>query len=285
MIFHNIDYKIIRCALGVTLALGLAAPLKAQTAETSRNRPDFLTTLPRIHQVQDWLVSASPFAMPIRPENGSVVQQTPPDFSWPYQGRGHYQFRLTLPDGSNAERLVTANFLHWQQSLPPGRYSWQVRFWPQNGTATDWSTSRGFTVPADAWPFVLGDVDALYDEAARRPHPRTLPTGSDFTRLKTELLTGARRNRFVAFAQSVEPKLGGPMVSDVAESVADYDDIVDRRKAEGRIVAQSGEEVETMLGMAFVGIIREQPDMIADAKRRLLNMAGWSIHGGTGNGS
>ncbi len=247
--------------------------------------PAQLTALPTLDPPRDWVAGGDPLAMPVRPENGATVLQTPPDFSWPYQGRGYYQFRLLPPDGEPVERLLSTNYVLWPKELPPGSYAWQVRHWPSGGDAGAWSAPRRFTVPADAWPFVVSDIEALYEKAAKMPHPRTLPKGPEFEQLKNELLTGARRNRFAAFIKSVAPKLGGPMAADVTESVSDYKDVLDRRKAEGRIVAATAEELETMIGTAFIGVMTDQPDFAEDAKRRLLNLASWSIHGGTGNGS
>lgn len=268
---------------GLVLALILTGGAAAQPARPAG--PAHIAALPALDPPKDWVAGGDALAMPVRPENGAVVLQTPPDFSWPYQGRGYYQFRLQPPQGEPVERLVSTNYLLWPQELPPGAYAWQVRFWPANGSAGAWSEPRKFNVPADAWPFVMPDVEALYERAAKMPHPRTLPKGAEFERLKNELLTGSRRNRFAAFIKAVAPKLGGPMAEDVKESVTDYSDVLDRRKAEGRIVAATSEELETMIGMAFVAAITDQEEFAQDARRRLLNLASWSVHGGTGNGS
>lgn len=247
---------------------------------------DFLTHLPRPEPVDDWLVTPDPLAMPIRPANGAVVRQTPPDFSWPDQGRDTlYEFRL-LPDGGDvAQRIVTVNYVLWPRALPPGGYGWQVRRWGRDSDPGPWSQVRRFTVPEGAYSFVVPDIDQMYERATLMLHPRTLPKAAAFERLKAELLTGGRQNRFNALLKIYEPRLGGPMTPDVGESAGHYDDIVERRKAEGRIVAATTEELETLLAMAFIAAITERGDFIDEAKRRLFNVAGWSVHGGTGNGS
>lgn len=266
--------------------LMLAQPALAQIQATVLPPVlEHFTKLPTLSPPQDWLVSKDALAMPIRPENGTVALQNPPDFTWPDQGDGVYQFRLQAAEGEPIERLVPGNFILWDKELATGQYGWQVRFWPRNGAPWPWSDTRRFTVPTGAYPFVVPDMSTVFEKASKAPRPRTFPTGPAFDRLKAELMTGSRQNRFAGFIKAVAPKLGGEMTQDPVESAAQIVDVVERRKAEGRIEQATHDEIDILIGTAFIGMVTGQAEFLDEARRRLVNMAKWSPRGGTGLGS
>src|SRR5256885_3019262 len=75
---------------------------------------------------RDLLAPAHPGAPMIRPRECSTVDQTPPDFSWPYVGTGPYTVNLTFPDSHTEQVTATYNWLNWNAALPAGNYTWTV---------------------------------------------------------------------------------------------------------------------------------------------------------------
>jgi hypothetical protein len=118
---------------------------------------------------QDLLVSTNPGAALIRPRECSVVEQTPPDFSWPFIGTGPYTVTLTFPDSHIEQRTATHNWLNWNGTLPAGNYTWTVTHADQT------SQPRQFTVSTIAVPFVVPDMTSVISQLLAKPHPRGMP--------------------------------------------------------------------------------------------------------------
>lgn len=101
----------------------------------------------------DFLVKADPVLASVRPADCSRVFQTPPDFTWPASRGGNtYTVTLTFPDGTTASRTTTANWLAWDEALPPGTYTWTVA---STGRVDGTSQPRSFTVDASAAAFSI----------------------------------------------------------------------------------------------------------------------------------
>src|SRR5882724_12303875 len=118
---------------------------------------------------RDLLAPAHPGAPMIRPRECSTVDQTPPDFSWPYVGTGPYTVNLTFPDSHTEQVTATYNWLNWNTALPAGNYTWTV-------TRADLTSQpRQFSVSASAMPFVVPDMTSVINRLLAKRHPRGLP--------------------------------------------------------------------------------------------------------------
>ena len=145
--------------LPLVLAAWLSAPAPSSTAQPV----DWMTAVP---------LSASSAA--IRPADGTEVEQTPPDFSWPALEPGtSYRFALRYPDGTEHTRTGADNWLNWHEALAPGEYTWQVDATTAKGLAS--GAVRRFRIGTHAVPFVVPDTGTLVSRASGKPHPRGLP--------------------------------------------------------------------------------------------------------------
>ena len=64
--------------------------------------------------------NAQKLEAPVRPPDCAVVEQTPPDFSWPAHGvASKYRFALTFPDGKIKTHSVDHNWIAWPGALAP----------------------------------------------------------------------------------------------------------------------------------------------------------------------
>ncbi|MGH8129595.1 MAG: hypothetical protein ACRES3_01925, partial [Steroidobacteraceae bacterium] len=136
---------------------------------------------------QDLLVADDPGAAMIRPRECSVVEQTPPDFSWPHLGAGPYTVTLTFPDSHTEQRTATQNWLNWNGTLPAGSYLWTVTHAEQT------SQPRQFTVRADAVPFVVPDMTGVIDHLLAKPHPRGLPDTATLQAMASQRASAIQR--------------------------------------------------------------------------------------------
>lgn len=212
----------------------------------------------------DFLVRSDPTLAPVRPADCATVTQTPPEFTWPPQnGSNTYELTLTYPDGRQAARTTTGNWVLWDEPLPAGEYTWRVKV---SGASNHASQPRKFTVARDAVPFVVPSGDALVEHATAAPRPRT------WSRDATRPLAAAKSERAAGFKllrQEVENKMpAGVQPEPMSGSEnANYEDTVAEQKR--------------TLAAAFAYAVTHDPRYGADAARRMLAQARWSPNGPT----
>lgn len=250
-----------------------AAPPKGLPADLA-----LLTTLPPVGKVTDWLTPADPSAFPIRPADGSLSLQSPPGFTWPdVDPAAGYEVRLILPDSTIIERMAAQNILLLDEVLPPGRYGWQVRI--RGDGRRGWSSLRQFEIAPMATPFPVPDSATLWRRAVDTPHPRILPDAAEWQQHRADLLAGQRAVLFARVQNAAAGAMGKIYVPDPVEPVTGPVDELHPGWA-----PQTGEgayraELEALERSALIGQVTQDPAILADARARLLNAAGWSPHG------
>jgi hypothetical protein len=204
---------------------------------------------------QDLLAPPYPLSAMIRPRDGSTVEQTPPDFSWPYIGEGPYTVSLTFPDGHIERATATYNWLNWNGTLPAGNYTWTVTLGDQTGQP------RQFTVSANAAPFVVPDMTSVINRLLAKPHPRALPD--------TATLATMASQRGFALA-----KLRSQVDSNLLEELPPAG-----QRGDGS--ANYGSYTMKALWSLMAYVYDGTDTYKADAKRRVLNLASWDPRGAT----
>ncbi len=206
------------------LCLGAGWPSSAQAQACVPNpNPDWMTTA---------FASNKGLAAP-RPGDCQVVEQTPPDFTWPDIG-GSYTLNL--------------------RTLPAGAYSWTV----QSGAGI--SQARQFTVSATAAPFVVPDIGAVVAQVGNKPHPRSLPDDATLAQMAAE----SERVTAISFVRDrVDSRL--------TEQLPDQGVQGDGNRFDG----YGDRALDALMVYAYN---RTNPTYIAEAKRRVLNLASWTVH-------
>jgi hypothetical protein len=227
-------------------ALALAFLLSASCAADNQ------TSVPA---AQAPLAPPDPLAAMIRPLEGSTVEQTPPDFSWPYNGEGPYTVNLSFPDGHTEQETATYNWLNWNGSLPAGTYTWTVT----RGAET--SAPRRFAVGANATPFVVPDMTSVIERLLAKPHPRALPDGATLATMASQ-----RDSALTALRAQVDSNLSEQLPpagkrGDGSSNRGSYG-----MKALWSLTAYAYDRTDTYK---------------ADAKRRTLNLTSWDPRGAT----
>src|SRR6266853_3087602 len=204
---------------------------------------------------QDLLAPAHPGAPMIRPRECSTVEQTPPDFSWPYIGTGPYTVSLTFPDGHSEQVIAIYNWLNWNTALPAGNYTWTVT------RAGLTSQPRQFTVGAGAMPFVVPDTTRLINQLLAKPHPRGLPDDA--------VLSTMASQRGVALTT-----LRGQVNSNLLEQLPSSGQ---RGDGYDHHNSYSMKALWSLMAYVYHGTNTYRQD----AKRRVLNLASWDPRGPT----
>lgn len=219
----------------------------------------------------DWLVVADPLAAPVKPTDCAMVEQTPPDFSWPHSAPGaRYEFSLTGPDGKTATVQTEHNWVLWPERLAEGSYIWQVRAIERDGKTTLAGHPRRFTVSQHAVPFVVPDWRSLYERARQRPHPRALPLDEERLAWMGALLN-ERRSGVAALYENVGNHMRNALPCEP-----------DKSASKGQILADVHDETKQAQSAVLAWTISKRQDFLADAKRRVLNLARWDPEGATG---
>jgi hypothetical protein len=192
-----------------------------------------------------------------------VVEQTPPDLSWPdLSPDAQYQLLLTYPDSSFRTVPVAHNWINWDEVLPAGSYTWQVQVSNAKGT---WNSNpRRFTVDASAVPFVVPDWNILFQRAAAKAHPRALPDAATLATMLQQRQVG--RNQLLQdvnghLADALPPEPHGPSKDDIE--------------------AAALSACRLALNAAFAWVATRNETYLADALRRNLGLAAWDPHGTT----
>jgi hypothetical protein len=216
-------------------------------------------------QNPDWMVSTlldresplyNPGAAMVRPGDCQLVEQSPPDFSWPgLTGTVQYQVTLTYPDNHTKTLSASRNWINWDEVLPSGNYSWQVQAGAQS------SNVRRFTVSANAVPFVVPDMAGVINQLLAKPHPRGLPDSVTLATMANQrgIALAALRSQVNLNLLEVLP-LGGQQ-GDGSANFGSYS-----MKALWSLMAYVYDRTDTYK---------------EDAKRRVVNLASWDPRGPT----
>lgn len=241
----------IRIVIFMLLAGGTPVAAQAQTCVPDPT-PDWMASVP--------LTQSS---AQVRPADCSIVQQTPPDFSWPdLSADAQYQVTLTYPDGSTRSNSVARNWINWDEALPAGAYSWQVH--ATNAGGTQVSRARRFTVSAGAVPFLVPDWTVLLERAAAKAHPRALPDAATAQAMISQRLTALQGLYALVDAQLTVPLQAEPVSGTTAT-----------------VLAQTEAESGRALNAALAWLVTGREDYFAEALRRALNLAAWDPRGST----
>jgi hypothetical protein len=211
----------------------------------------------------DWLQVSDAQAAAIRPPEGTTVQQTPPDFSWPeISKQARYTVNLRYPDGRTRSLLAPQNYLNWNEVLPSGRYSWTVTMTDSGASRT--SEPRTFVVDENSKPFLVPDMKALVAKMKAKPHPRGLPDDAALATMAKQREAGARLLRSDVEMRTREPLAPVP---DTGSPSAD----------EGRVI----DEVKLTLHALSAYALFKQDVFFNEALRHAKNMASWDPEGTT----
>jgi hypothetical protein len=208
----------------------------------------------------DMLVRSDPTLAPVRPADCATVTQSPPEITWPPQdGEAEYVVTLRYPDGSSESRATTDNWLVWDRTLAPGKYTWRVKV-----KGGEESRPRSFTIAPDAVAVALPQDHELLARAKQTPHPRSFARdgASALAAMRAERAGGLRM-----LLDEVDDKMHLPVQAEPrAESInANYEDTVAEQKR--------------TLSSALAWAATHQPKYGADAARRLVAQARWSATG------
>jgi hypothetical protein len=221
-----------------------------------------LALLPLLSRA-DLLETNDPNAAAIRPADGTAVQHTPPDFSWPdISKRARYTVNLTYPDGKTRSLAAPQNYLNWNEALAPGAYSWTVTATDAGGART--SERRRFTVDKNAQPFVVPDMDKLAAELKAKPHPRGLPEPAALEKMARQREGAVRELRAEIERRMREPLPRAPE----SESPSNDESVVI-------------DEIKRTQAALIAYVLTKDDRAFNEAQRRVKNLASWDPNGST----
>ena len=221
------------------------------------------------------------------PADGEVLDLNPPGFSWrPTDGLVAYE--LQVGEGGAFDKVVyDATVDQFNVHCPPrvfpgGAYSWRYRGVADDGSKTEWSTTRAFRVADDAAEMPLPEREELLDRIPGE-HPRLFVRPEQMLHLK-ELAAGPMKDRFDALVADCEKLLAKPPAT--AEPPKYPDDIVRNSDAWRKIWWGNRTYTQNVLAnaaeLAFCWRLGGKEEYGQLAKWLLMDAAKWDPKGATG---
>ena len=233
---------------------------------------------------------AGPGEWGFRPPPGSVVERTPPAFSWrPQAGAATYELQASR-DLSFARIDYAASGIAWTVYCParafePGAWAWRFRAIDAEGEHTSWSTTRAFEVPQGAHEFVLPEREDLL---ARIPteHPRLFVRPEDMPRL-VELADGPLGRQLEALTKRCDALLADPPPTEEPRRYPEGPEKLERGSDPWREIWWGNRKytirvLESASTLAFTWRLTGREEYGQLARRLLLDAARWDPRGATG---
>jgi hypothetical protein len=212
--------------------------------------------------------NATATAMPWSPGDGSLVQQNPPDFTWPWSAQaGPWRIDVRAIGGQWMSSNSSRNSISWPRTFLPGEYEWRVL------SATDASVGpvQRFSVPASARKFVVPSPEEQLRVAKERKHPRFRLAGS------------ARTDERARLVDQILAEHKGPVTDEAFKTGSDGEDAASRKRSK-RDAKRVGQAAAGRLAEAALAVhVDRSARVAAAAKRRLIEAAHWEPGGGSGS--
>ena len=222
-----------------------------------------------------------------RPADGKTIKVTPPGFTWrPQKDAQEYEIQCSRDsDFSNIQyqaKAIEYNVHTPPRTFSPGRWFWRFRFSHDDGSTSEWSRVREFTIAESASSLPLPIKDELL---ARIPeaHPRLFVRPEQIPELRKRA-QGDLKDRFDELVKSSEKILANP--PDTTEPPRYPEGM--KRKSEGWRKMWWGNRTYTIKALngaatlAFTRLIGGKDEYGQLAKDILLECAKWDPKGSTG---
>ncbi len=218
------------------------------------------------------------------PRDGEPAAFNPPSLAWLHEKAAQtYTVEWSArADFSQAVTITNLPFNCYTHCAPlaPGEYYWRYRFVTGRGEVSSWSQTRRFIVDASAIVFPMPSRD---ERRARVPagHPRLFVRPEELPRLRAAA-GGAERLEFERLRAQADRLLGQPLVPEPTErgtaTVKTNLTLLQNWWANRVQTLRACEEAETV---AFVYLITGEAKYGEEARRRILDLAGWNPDGET----
>ena len=224
---------------------------------------------------------AAPDEWGYRPADHATVHLNPPSLIWLHEppARTYCVQWSAAADFSSATTIDKLPFNTYTHTapLPPGTYFWHYRFTDKTGQASNWSTTRSFTIAKDATEFPMPN---RAQQAQRLPkdHPRLFMRPEDLPRLR-QLAAGEEKDRFDQLRRTAERLLKTPPTPEPTTRASARDDATRQWWWPNRETAIKACDEAGVL--AFVYLITQDQKYGQGARDRILRLAAWDPDGPT----
>ena len=221
-----------------------------------------------------------------RPEHGAVSHVNPPSFSW--RPLANTKWEIECSSDSTFEHIdysagnIECNVHCPPRSFNPGTYTWRYRGIDENGSRTNWSAQRTFSVADDAVIMPLPPRKELLDRVPKT-HPRLFVRPENIDTLR-RLAQSSLKDRYEKLIGECEKILAAPPP---VEEPPTYPEGTVRGSDPWRTIWWGNRRYVTAAlnsaaTLAFTRLIGGPDRYGIEAKRILLACAEWDPKGSTG---
>ncbi|MFZ5830875.1 MAG: DUF4962 domain-containing protein [Planctomycetota bacterium] len=230
---------------------------------------------------------AQPGEWGYRPAAGTVVEVTPPGFSWrPSKGIVHWELQVARGPSFSAP-LYEAKDIEYTVHcpplvLPPGQYAWRYRGINSAGEATDWSEVREFSVSVEARPLPMPPRTELLGRIPQK-HPRLFIRPEDLPELRKQA-QGPLKKQYDELVRTCEKLLRNPPPT---KEPPKYPEGIEGKGEEWREIwwgnrVYTINALDSAATLAFTRLIGGKEEYGQAARKILMECAQWDPKGSTG---
>jgi Domain of unknown function (DUF4962)/Heparinase II/III-like protein len=214
------------------------------------------------------------------PREGATVATNPPALAWlPEPGAEAYAVQFARDEAFSREvievpRTPYVLYTH-TRTLESGAWWWRYAWLGKDGSRSNWSRARRFTIPGAAQPFPRPD-EALIRERMPKQHPRLLLRPEAVGELRKARL-GGQKQRWDQLVEAAENALRMPLIPEPPEWTGGKWNAEEWRRNFLEAIKAS-EAAETL---AFCYMLTGETRYGEGARKWLLHIASWKPLGTT----
>jgi len=227
---------------------------------------------------------SGPLTVRYAPSEETALQENPPRFTWMSGSWDDERYALQLSTSETFEDGATEtigplpyNFYTPARPLAAGTHYWRYALWEGDGPASDWSRTRRFDVPPGLPETPLPSRADRYARTSAS-HPRLWLDAAGVEALRSRVLDDADGCGWTAFYErSVLPWKA-------REPIPEPSRYPDNRRVAAlwrRMYMDCQETLYAIRHLAVAGVVLEDDELLAKAKRWLLHAAAWDPDGTT----
>lgn len=218
------------------------------------------------------------------PEEHTEIAENPPRFTWMpavLEG-GSYRLQLSSDPGFAPRTTkeyagIPYNLFTPDEVLAPGGYYWRYALVTEDGSLSEWSKIRGFTVAPGLPEMPLPARDSRY-AAAATAHPRLWLQAEELPRFRDAVKRDPEGTGWAGFvAEAVQPWAKRPLIAEPQPYPGN------KRVASlwRQMYIDCQEMLYAIRHLAVAGVVLEDAELLTKAKEWLLHAASWNPDGTT----
>jgi hypothetical protein len=228
--------------------------------------------------------ASTPLTIQYAPDESTVLLENPPRFTWMPARLENERYTLEISPigagfGAGTVRYssIPYNWFTPDQALPAGRYEWRYALINPDGTRSEWSQVRLFTLSEGLPQTSLPARETRWSKGTTG-HPRLWLTPQEVDKFREQVQANPGYCAWETFyTHSVLPWKNRPLIDEPAP----YPNGQRTAPLWRKMYMDCQEALYAVRHLSIAGRILNDPELLAAARDWLLHLAGWDTEGVT----